>query len=450
VPVRAQAHRDRSEKAGQKRRTGQDAIPRCRRATEGFLVPNNGFIGGRLAANKSNLKILLFVFSVAVLVRGSGVLLYPNMLPAPDTTYEYDPIAVNVVSGNGFVLNSGEPDSIRGPGYPLFLAAIYKTIGRSYPAVRLIQSVLDGVTVVLVVHLTWILWGNWKRAIAAGSILSLYPFSVYFSNLVAVETLFCLIFFMSVFFFIKGCRKENLGMFVVSGMLLAYSVLIRSTSLLFPLAMGIWLFVFKGFSKKNMVGYACLLVAFAAVLLPWSIRNYCVFNEFIATTTNGGINFYLGSSLKYLRPREEGMQQVKIEDELRKMADMGIRSPQKRDLYFRNLGWQNYKNAWLHNPLDVAKLVFYKAIRFWYATDTGRQEKIVFVIHIAFLLVSIFGISSAIKRKQCPAETWLLVMSVFYYWLIFTVMFPLARYTMPIIPMLAILTSLNFNKSSES
>jgi 4-amino-4-deoxy-L-arabinose transferase-like glycosyltransferase len=394
--------------------------------------------------------MLLIVFSVAVLVRWSGVFLYPNMLPAPDTIYEYDPIAVNVASGNGFVLNNGEPDSIRGPGYPLFLAAIYKTLGRNYIAVRLIQSVLDGVTVVFVVHMTWILWGNWKRAIIAGSLLSLYPFSVYSSNLVAVETLFCLVFFMSVFFFIKGCRKESLGMFIVSGILLAYSVLIRSTSLLFPLAMGVWLFVFKGISKKNLAGCACLLFAFAAVILPWSIRNYNVFNEFIVTSTNGGINFYLGSSLKYLRPREERMQQAKIEDELRIMADMGIRSPQKGDLYFRKLGWQNYKNAWFHNPLDVAKLVFYKAIRFWYATDSGRQEKVLFVIQIAFLLVSIFGVLNAITRKQCPAETWLLVMSVFYYWLIFIVMFPLARYTMPIVPMLAILTSLNFNKSSIS
>jgi hypothetical protein len=394
--------------------------------------------------------MLLIVFFVAVLVRWSGVFLYPNMLPAPDAIYEYDPIAVNVASGNGFVLNNGEPDSIRGPGYPVFLAAIYKTIGRSYPAVRLIQSVLDGVTVVFVVHMTWILWGNWKRAIVAGSILSLYPFSVYFSNLVAVETLFCLIFFMSVFFFMKGSRKESLGMFIVSGVLLAYSVHIRSTSLLFPLATGVWLFVFKGISKKKLTGYACHLLAFAAVLLPWSIRNYNVFNEFIATSTNGGINFYLGSSLKYLKPREEGMQQVIIEDELRKMADMGIRSPQKQDLYFRKLGWQNYKNAWFHNPLDVVKLVFYKAIRFWYATDSGRQEIFLFVIQIAFLLVSIIGILSAIKRKQCPPETWLLVMSVFYYWLVFTVMFPLARYTMPIIPILAILTSLNFNKSSIS
>jgi hypothetical protein len=212
--------------------------------------------------------------------------------------------------------------------------------------------------------------------------------------------------------------------------------------------MGIWLFAFKGISKKNLLGYACLLFAFTAILAPWSIRNYFVFNEFIIASTNGGANFYSGSSLKYLKPYAERERQSKIEDKFREMADQGIRSPRKQDLYFRKLGWQNYKNTWFHNPLEVVKLVFYKAIRFWYATDSGRQEKISFAMQITFLLFSVFGILNAIKSKRRPAEMWLLVMSVFYYWLVFIVMFPLARYSMPAIPMLAIFASLNFNKSS--
>jgi 4-amino-4-deoxy-L-arabinose transferase-like glycosyltransferase len=401
-----------------------------------------------LAANKPNFKILLILFSVAVLARWTGVILYRNMPPAPDTIYEYDPIASNVLSGKGFVLGNGEPDSVRGPGYPLFLAAIYKIAGKSHIAVRLIQSVLDGVTVILVVYMTWILWGNWKRAIIAGSVQSLFPFSVYSSNLVAVETLFCFIFFVSVFFFIRGCRKDKPGLFVVSGILLAYSVLIRSTSLLFPFVMGIWLFAFKGINKRNAKNYACLLLAFVATIAPWSIRNYYVFDEFIPTSANGGANFFFGSSPNYFKPYEEKMKQAKMTDIFREMAERGIQSPREKDLYYRQLGWQNYRNLWLKNPLDVGKLLFHKAVRFWYATDSGRQQKILFVFQMAFLLISISGIICAIRGKPCPSEMWLLVMSVVYFWSIFIVMYPLARYTIPIIPMLAIFASLNVGKSS--
>jgi hypothetical protein len=174
-----------------------------------------------------------------------------------------------------------------------------------------------------------------------------------------------------------------------------------------------------------------------------------VFKEFPLISESGGLNFYKGSSLEYLRPLEERERIEKIEAPAisREAAEKEIRTPRQRDLFFRQLGWRNYMHAWQKNPLDVAKLIFYKAIRFWYATDSGRQEIILFVVQIAFLLVSMLGILSAIKRKQCPAETWLLVMVVFYYWLIFTVMFPLARYTVPIIPPLAILASMNFTKS---
>jgi hypothetical protein len=377
------------------------------------------------------------------------VYLYPDMPPATDTIYEYDPIARNILSGKGFVHVSGEPDSVRGPGYPLFLAAVYKTLGKSYPAVRLIQSVLDGITVMIVMHLTWILWGNWKRALIAGSILALYPLSVYSSNLVAVETLFCFTFFLSVFFFIQGCRKDSLCLFAISGMFLAFSVSIRATSLLFPLALGIWLFFFKGICRKSIMGYVCLLVAFFAVLAPWCIRNYYVLDEFIVGSTNGGINFYFGSSPQYLKPYEERESQSKIQEINRDMADKGIRSPRNKDLYLWRLGWQNYKNAWIHEPWEVVKFVFHKAIRFWYATDSMRQDKFSFSIQIPFLIVSIFGIQSAVKGRRYPAEMWLLVMGVVYFWLLFTAMFPLARYTIPVIPILAIFTSLNFFKSFQ-
>jgi hypothetical protein len=402
---------------------------------------------------KSNLKILFIVFFVAVMVRGAGVVLYPKLLPAPDVFYEYDPIATNILSGKGFVLAhlvlpKDVPICDRGPGYPLFLAAIYRTVGRSFPAVRIIQSVLDGVTVVLVVQMAWMLWANWKRAIIAGLILSFYPLSIYSSNLVAVETVFGFVFFMSVFFFVKGCRKDNLGMYVISGMLLAYSVLIRSTSLSFPLVMGLWLFAFKGIRKRNVFGYACLLLGFAAILMPWSIRNYNVFNEFLLASTNGGTNFYLGSSLNYLKPDAEKMQQSRYKSIIQETTGKDIESPLERDRCYWKLGWRNYVNAWAHNPRDVIKLVFYKTMRFWYATDSGRQQKLLSAMQAALLLASIFGIWGASKRKQIPSEMWLLVLSVFYYWSIFIVMFPLARYTIPIIPMLAILASLNIEKSS--
>jgi 4-amino-4-deoxy-L-arabinose transferase-like glycosyltransferase len=399
---------------------------------------------------KPNLKILFIVFSLAVLARWAGVLLFPDMPAAPDTIYEYDPIAMNVVAAKGFIHGNGQPDSIRGPGYPLFLATIYGSVGKSHIAVRLIQSMLDGAIVILVMHLTWILWGNGKRAIIAGSILSLYPLSVYSSNLVAVETIFCFMFFISVFLFIKGCRSHKPGLFVASGLLLGASVLIRSTSLFFPFVMGIWLFAFKGISKKNARSYICLLLAFAAIIMPWSIRNYYVFDEFILTSTNGGINLYLGSSLAFLKPHNEKIQQAKLEDKIQEMANKGILSPRKTDLYFCQLGWQNYKNGWFHNPLDVAKLLFYKAIRFWYGTDSMRHEAAIFALQIPFFFISIVGIAGAIRKKQCPAEVWLLVLSVVYFWLVAIVMFPLARYTIPIIPMLAIFASLNIKPRLES
>jgi hypothetical protein len=41
---------------------------------------------------------------------------------------------------------------------------------------------------------------------------------------------------------------------------------------------------------------AALLAGIALVLLPWTLRNHRCFDRWIVTTTNGGINLYIGNN----------------------------------------------------------------------------------------------------------------------------------------------------------
>ena len=57
--------------------------------------------------------------------------------------------------------------------------------------------------------------------------------------------------------------------------------------------------VCSGLSKgwrRAAVTAAALLVGIAAVLLPWTLRNHRCFDRWIVTTTNGGINLYIGNN----------------------------------------------------------------------------------------------------------------------------------------------------------
>src|SRR6201995_2921227 len=68
----------------------------------------------------------------------------------PDDGRLYARIANNVLDHGVYSIATEEPYSptyIRLPGYPLFLAAVYKTLGRdNNKAVRVIQAIVDTVT----------------------------------------------------------------------------------------------------------------------------------------------------------------------------------------------------------------------------------------------------------------------------------------------------------------
>jgi 4-amino-4-deoxy-L-arabinose transferase-like glycosyltransferase len=404
-----------------------------------------------LKNNKSQLKAWLIIFSFGLFLRLLMIMLYPNMPVPPDTIFGYDPIANNLLAGNGFVQSIGHPDFIRGPGYPLFLSAVYLFFGHSYIFVRIIQSILDSLTLILTMLLCWLLFKNWPRTYFTGIIFSIYPLLIYSSNLVGVETLFCFCFILSVFNYILAVKTEKIVLFLISGIVLAFTSMVRSTPLLFPIIMGIWLFFSTDFDKKYIYYFVLFCCGFILTLTPWTIRNYLVFHEFIPTVANGGNNFQAGSSLKYLVPLKERMQvknQESKEPVRQKLLSKQIIFPQKWDTQMWHIGWQNYIHAWERNHFEVAKLLLYKTARFWFATDSGKYQRIIFFIQIPFLILAITGLAFIIKEHCYVNELWLMVLSIAYFWAVFIVMFPLARYSVPLLPFLSIFVSGLFKNRS--
>lgn len=104
---------------------------------------------------KKHLAVALLLTFVALGFRLFIALRLPN--DEPDDGRLYARIANNVLDHNNFSIATEapfEPTYIRLPGYPLFLAAVYKLFGRdNNTAVRVIQGVIDTLTCWLVAWL---------------------------------------------------------------------------------------------------------------------------------------------------------------------------------------------------------------------------------------------------------------------------------------------------------
>ena len=260
----------------------------------------------------------------------------------PDDGKLYAQIARNMLEQHVYSHEAGAPfdlSLIRLPGYPLFLAAIYKVFGHgNNGAVRIVQALLDTGTCALVALLAFYWQPDEKRkrttAIAALALAAVCPFTAIYSATILTEvpTMFLAVAMCvaATLAFRKtftteetqkhqGSLKQSLKWWLIAGLLGGLAVLFRPDSGLFVAAIGLTLVVTniwsavasaarhrfgsalevaqatnepkrrrrfalpahsKGIVARVLLSGAIFSVAFVLVLTPWTIRNARVFHVF--------------------------------------------------------------------------------------------------------------------------------------------------------------------------
>jgi hypothetical protein len=258
-------------------------------------------------------KRLWSVYALLLLVALGFRLFIALRLPndEPGDARVYSQLAVNVLEQHVY---SHEPQApyapsiIRLPGYPLFLAGVYKVFGHgNNTAVRVVQAVLDTLTCVLIalVAFQWAVDEERKHraALIAFALAAVCPFtSIYVATvLTEVPTNFLAVaMVLAVTFAFKATdntddtaravRKKAVLWWSVSGLIVGLAVLFRPDSGLFAAAVGLTL-VLSTLLKRSgnrlplrvrqlFVSGVVFSLAFCLVLVPWTIRNYRVFHFF--------------------------------------------------------------------------------------------------------------------------------------------------------------------------
>ncbi len=222
----------------------------------------------------------------------------------PDDGRVYSQIARNVLEQHAYSHETQPPylpSIIRLPGYPLFLAAVYKIFGHeNNAAVRVVQGVMDTLTCVLIAMVAFE-WApdperKYRAAIIAFALAAVCPFTAIYSATILTEVptnfLAVAMVLTATFAFKTTTRKRAFAWWVVTGLLAGLAVLFRPDSGLFAAAIGstLLLSAISAWSNQTLsllartrqaVLYSILFsVAFCLVLVPWTIRNRRVFHVF--------------------------------------------------------------------------------------------------------------------------------------------------------------------------
>lgn len=197
----------------------------------------------------------------------------------------YDELGWRLAQGQGYVDAQGHPTALRSPGYPVFLAAIYRLAGHDLDAVRYVQALL-GAGIGPLVWLILRRWATPKEALAAGLVCCAYPPLVVSTSEIMTELLFTVLLLLALSLLL---RRERVAL-AAGGALIGCALLTRPVLLFFLPFLAIW-------TARRDRGAAWQALAWLAaglllIMLPWTIRNHERLHGFVPLSTIGGLALY--------------------------------------------------------------------------------------------------------------------------------------------------------------
>jgi hypothetical protein len=183
-------------------------------------------------------------------------------------------------------------DHARVPGYPLFMAALYRVFGVKIWPVFIAQMMANAGILALVYLIgRQIFKSRWVPLIAS-FIYSLDFISIFFTCKIRTELLFTFMFCLTVYATVMAQKRGwKTKYFVLMGLLLGLSTLVRPITTYFPIVIITSLFFDRGFrSKGNADKAKCILVyalVFLVTISPWQYRNMRAYDYYSLSTTQG-------------------------------------------------------------------------------------------------------------------------------------------------------------------
>ncbi len=341
-------------------------------------------------------------------------------------TQDYIQIAKNFLSGKGLI---SSPDRIayRPPLYPLFLSGVYYLFGDGYWPIRIIQSILDALTCIMVYFLSKRLL-NVRTGKIASCICAIYPFFIFFTGFELTETLFIFLLVITFLFLVKSFQEPLYKHFIAVGILLGLSSLCRPVVVGFvPLALiGVAVNLHVQEKKKLFSNLGITIIFFILTLSPWIVRNFMHFREFVPFTTYSGKVLWEGNN-----PRATGGPCDYWPEDIKKLSEI------EENRYMGKLA----KEVIIDDPASFIKLMGRKFIRFWnivpnYSGFSSFKYRIISILSEGIIIpFGILGIILSFKIKRKMLLFYLIIISFTFFHMVFIASI---RYRIPIMPFMII------------
>lgn len=284
-------------------------------------------------------NLLALILLLSVLLRIAVALYYGDIVDAPPLLTDqrsYSMLGARLIEGKGFTFErrwypftpADTPTAHWSFLYSLFIAAVYAVFGVHPLAARLVQAILGGLLLPWMVYcLTKTLFGEWRPTptpplppsppplpLLAAASAAVYGYFILYAATMMTETFYIIALLWSLEVGLRVGEKLRQGapvpltLSLQLGASLGVAALIRQAILPWVPVFFLWLAwqgvgtfkrwnvgtlgrsnvgTFKRFNSLILAGLVLL-----AFILPWTVRNYRVYGEFLLLNSNTGYAMY--------------------------------------------------------------------------------------------------------------------------------------------------------------
>jgi 4-amino-4-deoxy-L-arabinose transferase-like glycosyltransferase len=290
----------------------------------------------------------------------------------------------------------------------------------------------------------------------AGPLLFLFhPATIIVESRGGYELLFMALLVWFMVAFLRAVERERTHLYFLAGALLGGAVLVKSTPILFPIALLAYLLILERSRTRayeTLRNMAVLTAAMALVLSPWVVRNYRVSGRFIPTASVLGISAHSG---QYICKHHAGEGGFHIADtmggaERQELAtEMGYRfKPGYYQLFYSTADEIEFSQRLLNRVMDeyrrspslFLRCTLSNLCNFWFAGRTANTTHMNLVVQLPYLILAIAGMSVWIRRGSVRTLG-PLVLFILYYVGVHLPILAQARYAVSLLPFLAVLAA---------
>ena len=194
---------------------------------------------------------------------------------------------------------------------------------------------------------------------------------------------------------------------------------------------------------KQLAAGLAVVVTMAAIVAPWTYRNYRVSGRFVLLTPGTADAFlrgYIFTRLEFATLRKPPYTDAENESNnwFRRIARDAGTTWELDEIVDEDNNKRVAKQMIVQHPLDTARKFFVGLFTFWYEMTSLRNSLIPAGLALASWLLALVGFKRARTEGQ-PA--WLVLLPIVVVNVFVAALIPLGRYSVPILPCLTILAA---------